>query len=348
VQYQVEEALSIRLPDGEKYNKRDSVESFLRGVRLLMGSKLRPLLGGIKSHIPFLPPANDTQGINLARYSYSVWLRHLVVAYENGLDTYPRRIVEIGQDDPFGIGLAGLIAGATHYYAFDVSQSHDSDFTTAVFDELTSLFKQRATIPGDDEFPEVYPHLSSYQFPTHVLTGDLLEKALDKSRLNTLRKQLASIPDRKNRKAKVQVLHPDDSDVIEEESIDMICSQAALEHIDDLAETYQTQARWLKKGGILSHQIDFRSHGVTDDWNGHWTYSNFMWKFISGHRPHPLNRAPLSVHTRLLQSMGFRVICILPVRDLGGLNRCQLNRLYKYLPEEIVTTCSAHIISVKE
>lgn len=313
-----------------------------------MVSKLRPVLGGIKSYIPFLSDSSVVEGINLARYSYSVWLRHLIIAYENGLNTYPNRIVEIGQDDPFGIGLAGLVAGANHYYALDISNSHDSDFTTAVFDELVSLFKKRASIPGDDEFPDVQPHLNSYRFPSHILTDELLEAALDKHRLTTLRKQLSAIPDRQNRTAKVQVLHPDDTDIIETGSIDMICSQAALEHIDDLEETYQTQARWLRKGGILSHQIDFRSHGVTDEWNGHWTYSDFMWKIIRGHRPHPLNRAPLSVHTRLLQSMGLRVICVLPVRDLSGLNRSRLNRLYKYLPEEIVTTCSAHIISVKE
>lgn len=312
-----------------------------------MISKLRPLLGGIKSYFSFVPSSNTAPEVNIARYSYSVWLRHLVIAYENGLTDYPHRIVEIGQDDPFGIGLAGLVAGANNYYALDASHLHDNDFKTSVFDELVALFKKRADIPGDNEFPDVHPKLNSYRFPSHILTVERLEEALDKHRLTTLRKQFTAISDKPNTKAKLQVLHTEDTDVIEDESIDLICSQAALEHVDDLEETYQAQARWLKKGGVLSHQIDFRSHGVTDEWNGHWTYSDFMWKIIRGHRLHPINRVPLSVHTRLLESMGLRVICVLPVRDLGGLNRCRLNRLYKYLPEEVITTCCAHILSVK-
>ena len=47
-----------------------------------------------------------------ARYCYSVWLRHLVMAHDRGLPTNPQVLVEFGPGSSIGTGLAALIAGA--------------------------------------------------------------------------------------------------------------------------------------------------------------------------------------------------------------------------------------------
>ena len=59
--------------------------------------KIRTLLGGIASYIPGLYEhfSRGTGGTISARNCYSVWLRHLVMAYKNGLSTQPDTIAEL-------------------------------------------------------------------------------------------------------------------------------------------------------------------------------------------------------------------------------------------------------------
>lgn len=61
---------------------------------------------------------------------------------------------------------------------------------------------------------------------------------------------------------------------IDEASLDLIFSQAVLEHVDNLDETYQAMFAWLKPGGYASHVIDFNAHGRSPFWNGPWAYSD--------------------------------------------------------------------------
>ena len=90
--------------------------------------------------------------------------------------------------------------------------------------------------------------------------------------------------------------------------MDMIYSQAVLEHIDDLQGCYMAMKRWLNPDGFMSHHVDFRCHCKADTWNGHWTYSNTLWKIVVGKRPYLLNREPHSKHIQLLKNNGFRVV----------------------------------------
>ena len=44
--------------------------------------------------------------------------------------------------------------------------------------------------------------------------------------------------------------------MIQKESVDMIYSQAVLEHVDELPGVYGAMRRWLQANGVMSHQID--------------------------------------------------------------------------------------------
>ena len=62
---------------------------------------------------------------NTGRYCYSIWLRHLVKAHENGFNTLPMNVAEFGPGDSLGIGFAALLSGSSKYIAFDaVSYTH--------------------------------------------------------------------------------------------------------------------------------------------------------------------------------------------------------------------------------
>jgi SAM-dependent methyltransferase len=178
-----------------------------------------------------------------------------------------------------------------------------------VFDELVALFRDRHPIPGDDEFPLVYPKLSDYAFPHQTLTEPLLQNALSLERLNKIRSVLAGEKAVTGPEVVITYAVPwTQRSGVTDGGVDFVFSQAVLEHVEDLPQTYSALYRWLRPGGIMSHTIDFQSHGLTKDWNGHWTLSDKAWAIVKGRRPYLINRHPYSVHKQALLRAGFRLI----------------------------------------
>jgi len=305
------------------------------------------LLYGIATFIPgvaaiFGRGGGDTQS---ARYCYSVWLRHLVTAFANGMKTHPLVVAELGPGDSLGVGLAALISGAESYHAFDVVRHAQVERNQAVLEELIQLFESRADIPGEAEFPEVQPLLPSYTFPHHVLGDEALAAALADDRLARIRgsvrnqNQAGSMIDYRTRWF--------DDRAIERDSIDLLFSQAVLEHVDDLASSYRAMSLWIKPGGLMSHQIDFRCHNTAHDWNGHWRYSDFVWRLIRGRRSYLLNREPYSAHIRLLAENGFAFVGGKTVESDSHIGHAQLAPRFRHMPAEDLTISSALIQAVR-
>jgi len=262
--------------------------------------------------------------------------------------TWPRVIAEFGPGDSLGIGLAGLLSGAEKYYALDVVEYADISVNLDILDELVTLFAQKEPIPDQQEFPFARPLLPSYEFPHHILTDDRLQKSLSPERIQSIKEALINPSNLKKSPVEIRYIVPwYDSNVIEQESIDMIFSQAVLEHINDLAQTYATLYCWLKRDGFMSHQIDFGCHGLAKQWNGHWAYSDLTWKLIKGRRSYLLNREPYSTHKRLLEQSGFKIVCDAKTSDHSGLTKEQLSSRFRQMSEEDLTTRTAHILAKK-
>ena len=90
------------------------------------------------------------------------------------------------------------------------------------------------------------------------------------------------------------------SALVKRRSLDRIISQAVLQH--------QIMLKRLKKSGMMSHDIDFKSVGSSNRWDGHWTYTDFEWKIVKGRKTFYINREPISTHLKLLQQNGFEVV----------------------------------------
>ena len=305
--------------------------------------KVGQLLYGIATFIPgvaavFGRGAGDTSS---PRYCYSVWLRHLTTAAANGLKVPPRAVAELGPGNSLGIGLSALLSGADRYHAFDVVQHAQVKRNLAVLDELIALFTARADIPGPDEFPQVHPVLPSYAFPHHVLGDEYLTAALAADRLERIRDSVrnqnsaGSMIDYRTRWF--------DDRAIERGSIDMLVSQAVLEHIDDLPGTYRAMRLWLKPDGFISHDVDFRAHSTARFWNGHWKYSDLTWKMIRGRRSYLLNREPYSTHLRLLAENGFASVGGQTTKADPIIAREQLAARFRHLTDQDLTTPTAVI-----
>jgi predicted SAM-dependent methyltransferase len=311
---------------------------------------LKPLILGVATFIPGMSYLRElrtkgTGGTISADYCYSVWLRHLVHAQQNGLSKVPEIVAELGPGDSIGVGLAALLSGSEKYFAFDVVSYSDLQRNLNIFDELISLFRSRAAIPGAEKFPKIKPNLDCYDFPASILTDELLEESLAESRIKRIRDSLENAS---SKDSLIQYKAPwFESGTLETESVDMVFSQAVLEHVDQLESSYSAMHSWLKPQGMMSHQIDFKCHGTADEWNGHWTYSDFAWRLIRGTRAYLLNREPYSTHKRLLKEIGFNVVGEQTVMTASALKRNQLAERFKKLSDEDLSTSDAFIQLIK-
>lgn len=267
---------------------------------------------------------------------------------KNGLDTAPAAVAELGPGGFLGVGLAALMSGADRYYALDAVPYIQQNRNLEVFHELVTLFNKREHIPNQEEFPEAKPTLDSYDFPDQILTEQRLEKAMDPARLRSIEECLSHSELLDGPNTPIVYIAPwNDAGAVGENSIDMIISQAVLEHVANPSQVYGACYSWLKKGGLMSHQIDYKSHGITRSWNGHWTYSNFLWRLIKGRRPYLLNREPHSVHLDLIRRWGFKVIYNLPIKGHSDISRGELAGTYKTMSDDDMVTTGAFVQAVK-
>jgi Methyltransferase domain len=285
-----------------------------RSQRLV--TKLRHMAKGIATLVPPVEAVrrarSHTGGTVSGRYCYGVWLRHLVRAHDAGLDAAPASVGELGPGDSLGIGLAALLSGCRTYVSLDVVRYANVEGNLSVLDELVELFEARAPIPGHEELPEVWPRLDSYDFPRHVLDDDRLASATAAGRVERIRR---AVEGSDGDEQLLRYIVPwQGEQVLADESLDAVLSQAVLEHVDDVPFTHRAIHRWLKPGGWASHTVDCRSHGWADSWNGHWSYSDIEWKLVRGARPWILNRYSCSQHIDAATAEGFEVASEVPRR----------------------------------
>lgn len=100
------------------------------------------ILKGMATYIPGVKPFSieKTSGTSKARYCYSVWLRHLTIAYNNGIKRIPKIIAELGPGDSLGTGISGLLSGVDRYYAFDIIKYSNINKNIQILNDLIDLF----------------------------------------------------------------------------------------------------------------------------------------------------------------------------------------------------------------
>ncbi len=311
---------------------------------MIQGWKIPHLFKGMLTWLPVLNAWRlrraSTGGTDSSRYCYSVWLRHLVTLNRYGFRIKKAQIGELGPGDSIGIGLAALLSGATRYIGLDIVPFSAKADLIGIFDELVQMYFRREPIPDHDEFPRVRPKLDSYGFPNNLVDWTDFDDKIKKIRCD-LRTDL-------NNGQIVTYRAPwnlqNDIDV---DSLDLIISQATLEHVDALEETYRVMFEWLKPGGYASHRIDFSAHYLSPSWNGHWAYSDWEWRLVRGRREFLLNREPLSTHLACARKAGFEVLAIKREYDNKGLNRHALAPRFQILDSEDARTRGAMLILQK-
>lgn len=282
-----------------------------------------------------------TRGSDSARYCYAVWMRHLVKTQKLAeiADCRLGTVVELGPGDSLGTGLAALLCGADRYIAVDAVEHSNPERNLRIFEDLIELFRVGAPIPDSFELPEVKPLLDDYAFPGYI------PRNMGPERHNAI---VAGLRGHLDKESPVTYLEPNEARrAISAESVHLIFSQAVLEHVDDLESIYRNCFAWLRPGGVMSHQIDFKSHGMSHVWNGHWAYPDPVWKLIRGHRLYLINRQPCGTHLEALKKAGFVICSEERVRLPSRLKREQLAKSFRDMPENDMTTAGVYIVARK-
>ena len=317
-------------------------------LRLFSEARLRPIIAGTLKRVPLIKtllPKRTGGSIN-PRYCYSVWLRHLShLARHNG-NRVPLKVAELGPGDSLGIGLAALLSGSEKYFALDVMKYWGPERNIQVLGELLDLFNARADIPDNVEFPGVFPVLEDYKFPSHILNEELLRNSLNLSRVERIKSELMNSEDSNNTIINIKI--PWFSEiVIDERSLDLILSQAVMGQVEELENTYHSMNLWLNETGFMTHTIDFRSHGFTRNWNGHWTLSDLEWRIARGGRIFSINRKPISTHRVLLREHGFSILHENKRTSDNCFNKTDLAKRFQNFTDEDLVTSGVFIVAQK-
>lgn len=310
--------------------------------------RIRPLIVGILKYsdlISKLMPVSAGATSN-SRYCYAVWLRHLnYLAKQNG-GKVPEVVAELGPGDSIGVGLAALLSGSETYFALDEINYWNKERNVRVFHELLAMFRNKKMIPDRKEFPLLFPEISDYSFPDQILTRELLEKSLSESRVRIICDEISD-PGNKNNRF-IRAFAPWNSkDIIQNDSVDFMISQSALEQVNKPEEAYASMKYWVKKGGYMSHVVDYKSLGLTRTWNGHLTFKDWEWEIVVGGRKFAINREPHSVHIRLHRHNGFEVISEINEIQDGSVKREQLAPRFADLPDSDLIISTSFILSRK-
>lgn len=247
-----------------------------------------------------------------AQYCYSVWFRHLKLLKDSGLKSFPNVVAEIGPGSSIGVGIAALLSGVKKYYAFDMIKHIDIKRNKEILNGLKVMFLNSYDIPDENIFPTLKPFLNNYK-----LTPELIYNKEDiEVRFNELVSYF--------KKDNIQDSTFTNTDIVnyivpwlnvgseEISPIDLILSQAVMEHVIELKESYEKMYELLKVGGFMSHQIDFTSHELSNIWYGHRMYSDRMHRFLMQGRSYPINREIYVYHKKILIETGFKIIKEIP------------------------------------
>jgi hypothetical protein len=308
----------------------------------------KPVGKGLLTYVPGLLPlvygARGTGGSVSARYCYSVWLRHLVWAHQNGLSIPPKTVAELGPGDSLGIGIAALLCGADRYYAFDIVHFAESRRNLDLLCQILELFENRVPIPDQLEIPTLHPTLPDYRFPSGILDDERLSRTLAPARVDAVRSALMG--DGNSQGIIIEYVVPWDR-AVREDRVDFVFSQACLEHIDDLVGAYDAMLAWLQPDGFISHQIDFGSHGITPEWDGHRQYPERIWKLVRGRRPFMINRQPLSAHMELIEQR-FTLCCCNVIEETPATPIQRLAPAFRDLAERDRSARGAFIQAIRQ
>lgn len=135
----------------------------------------------------------------------------------------------------------------------------------------------------------------------------------------------------------------------ESKDIALVYSQAAIEHIWNIADFWQTIISLTKPGGWHSHRIDLADHGSREtnyiemlEWSplGYWMAMRFI--------PGAINRWRASMHLDFLARNGLNIVCVSrETKKILPIKHSRINRSFSHLEDVDIRTTAIDLVAVK-
>ena len=263
----------------------------------------KPLVRGLSSHLPVSSWRNPHKtGITVdPLYIYAVFTRHFgEYCNVTGAAKPPAVLCEVGPGSSLGVGFLALLLGSERYMAFDNEAQSDHAENKRIMVELIHLLQADTPAPVRDFWSSMFPMPVNENIDRIIcrLKNDVAARAT----------RVSTALDRNDQDVITYTAPWKEADPGHDAQVDWLISHSVLEHVDDLAPLYARMARMVKRGGIMTHLVDFWSHGLSPVWNGHWAITERGWKMMAGRRRYLLNRVPWSVHAKLLAENNFELL----------------------------------------
>ncbi|MGD0190188.1 MAG: methyltransferase domain-containing protein [Rhizomicrobium sp.] len=306
------------------------------------------LLKGATTYVPGVYPLFRQRHMNLseavrAEYSYGVWLKHLTLLNRTVHCGVPRIIAELGPGDTLGVGVAALLSGAERYIGVDTIPYAANCYAVNVAQGLFELFRRRVRVEVNG-WPDFGYLLDSKGFPSAILDDSVLSRMVEPDRVASIIRDVGRVTmGGESETPFIDYCAPFSAAQVREESVDFVISHSVLEHVTDIRSTLQSAHRWLRPGGLMSHQYDLSSHGIMRSWDGHRTFGASTWEVVVGARPFMINRLP---HSRIVEEVelaGFEILVSERLTAEPTLAHKQLCRQWQAYTEEDVHTSGGFI-----
>lgn len=282
-----------------------------------------------------------------AQRAYFNFLTHVKGAAQAGLRWPVNTVSEFGVGESFGIAFCSLLAGAKCFHGFDLLAHMNPATQFDLLTELLELFIARA--PAINNNGSI-----AFEFPKSVISDDVIDHEMLKMRFNDIRKELDKLADIGHSKTlRYNAPYDITPRVGDIGSSNLLISTATLEHVSDIEGVYNLFYELLSQGGVMSHSIDFKSHGFTKlyngkkHWNGHWLMTEAEWREISKNHTYSINRLPCSDHLKLIIKAHFNLILIRKRIDESELNWQDLALRWQWMTAEDLGCSGLHVVACK-
>lgn len=275
---------------------------------------MKSVFKGTLTYIPgitriIIKKKSSTHSCANPRFCYSLWLRQLVFLRLNKITINIEKIAELGNGGSFGVGFCSLLTGSNTYYSLELNQPFNYEHNLRQLDHIFELFDKKTSIPDHNEFPQINLRLGDYSFPSYLFDEIKRKYLLSSAHYEKIKTALQLLNDNQfSTDCIVRILNWEKKQKELFERFDYIFSRAVLEHTDNPASIYNLLTKNLKKNGYMFHDVEFHSHGITKQSNGHYFINDLIWRLIVGNRRNFLNRLTPQEHIDLINENSLSII----------------------------------------
>jgi hypothetical protein len=296
----------------------------------------------------YFPQKNETGGSSDGLYVVQIFLLQIYfikiknkdIFNSNSFDT----VCEFGPGDSAAIGMMHtLVNDCSKYVAFDAHPYLNLELTKKSCLDAVALLKD---INTDNDLATIF---ENHRFKSYIdiellflyVSGNISNK------IGLVDEKMIDI-----KISEIEYHAPYSLKEFDKKySFDLIFSQAVLEHCDNLSEIYSFQESNLSPGGIAYNHIDFKSHGTSFRWNGHYGFSNKRYRALQKSNTFQwINRLPVSFHISAMQNAGLDIKELIKFKLAKGIPMNKVSKDMKslILDQDDLNTHSSLIICSKE